>query len=601
MQQRVKWLFIAFIWILHEQETFINGLPLNGTFSSSISNNYSTDSLTTSPNTQANHSESLKNKTTLLDSFQINTWHQPKNSQDTPYVNLVLLPVAGLVCFILMVSLRCCTWQREDQKFKDRGCSYDVTNFIILTQDDADYSDVDMRSDNLSNYDTVNSYISGVPKSPWRSHSAMPSFVSLQSRIDSQMYDTVTSYRSYLQSPQGRKTFNFDKRDIAENDKLVNGRQTPQRPRKIPGTRFSIVPALDNYIRLKSLNKSPSQPESPKLLRTASESPDTLSSNGSETGAVIPRRNKKSRVSFTEKNNHCGPSRRPRTSKMVDAQTQVDLRRTKKAPSSQKLNDAKHASKDSVASIHIKDENLRQGTVSHSDLPRVHKNKLVSVNAEVYSDQNSQSKQGQVKTSVDQCVGEGGDDLSSVPLDDRIAGVNEVSEGTQIDMDSECTPQSEPLERDCPEIRINIITNPCDEECTLEEDQSPPPVVSSLLCCPSIPPKTKSETDLLKNNNNNDSTENLCRRKSCDIIQKSLGKNAKISPIGVHRTKCFCDNNRKFSLGAISNDSSSIFKSKNFGNSLSSLKDVLSLRKTNRGQDCNFLQKSDFPEKMETV
>lgn len=345
MQQRFKWLFIAFIWILHEQETFINGLPVNGTFSSSISTNNETDSLNTTRNTQKTNSENSQNKTGLLDSFLINTWHQPKNNQNSPYVNLVLLPVAALVCFLVMISLRCCTWQREDQKFKDRGCSYDVTNYIILSQNDADYSDVDMRSDNLSNYDTVNSYISGVPKSPWRAHSAMPSFVSLQSRIDSQMYDTVTSYRSYLQSPQGRKTFNFDKRDIVENDKLVNGRQTPQRPRKIPGTRFSIVPALDNYIRLKSLNKSPSQPESPKLMRTASQSPDTLSSNGSETGA-IPRRNKKSRVSFTEKNKHFEPSRRPRTCKMVDAQTQVDVdfRRNKRA-NSQKSNISRGKSK----------------------------------------------------------------------------------------------------------------------------------------------------------------------------------------------------------------------------------------------------------------
>lgn len=146
MQQRFKWLFIAFIWILHEQETFINGLPVNGTFSSSISTHNDTDSLNTTRNTQKTNSENSQNKTGLLDSFLINTWHQPKNNQNSPYVNLVLLPVAALVCFLVMISLRCCTWQREDQKFKDRGCSYDVTNYIILSQNDADYSDVDMRS-----------------------------------------------------------------------------------------------------------------------------------------------------------------------------------------------------------------------------------------------------------------------------------------------------------------------------------------------------------------------------------------------------------------------------------------------------------------------
>lgn len=597
MQQRFKWLFIAFIWILHEQETFINGLPVNGTFSSSISTHNDTDSLNTTRNTQKTNSENSQNKTGLLDSFLINTWHQPKNNQNSPYVNLVLLPVAALVCFLVMISLRCCTWQREDQKFKDRGCSYDVTNYIILSQNDADYSDVDMRSDNLSNYDTVNSYISGVPKSPWRAHSAMPSFVSLQSRIDSQMYDTVTSYRSYLQSPQGRKTFNFDKRDIVENDKLVNGRQTPQRPRKIPGTRFSIVPALDNYIRLKSLNKSPSQPESPKLMRTASQSPDTLSSNGSETGA-IPRRNKKSRVSFTEKNKHFEPSRRPRMCKMVDAQTQVDVdfRRNKRA-NSQKSNISRGKSKngENVDSFDIKnDENAEksQGNISqglnNEVSPRVHKNKLVRVDVEVYKASKPQTEQGLSGSNNDHSLKEkeNSGNCRVISQSDGNTDVREVSEGIQIDFDSETEIDSASQTNECPEIKINIIANPCDD-ISLPEEQSPPPVMSSLLCCPSIPPKTKSETDLFKNNNNNNSTENLCRRKSCDLIQKSLGKNAKISPIGVHRTKCFCDNNRKFSLGAISQESSSIFKSKNIGNSLSSLKDVLNLRRKNCGQDGN--------------
>ncbi|XP_062621444.1 uncharacterized protein LOC134283029 [Saccostrea cucullata] len=598
MLQRLKWLFIAFIWILQVKEMFINGLPLNGTFSSSISTNKSADSLNTSLNTRANQSESLSNRTTLLDSFQINTWYQSKKEHQAPGVNLVLLPVGALVCFLVMISLRFCTWQREDHKFKERGCSYDVTNYVILIQGDADYSDVDIRSETLSNYDTVNSYVSGVPKSPWRAHSAMPAYVSLQSRIDSQMYDTVTSYRSYLQSPHGRKTFNFDKKDIIENDKIVNSKQTPQRPRKIPGTRFSIVPALDNYMRLKSLNKPPSQPESPKLLRMASESPDTLSSNDSDIG-VVPRRNKKSRVSFTDKSKDCGQNRRPRKCKMVDAQTQVGFRRSKTA--SQKSNSTTNSS---MASEPIERVNSggetpeKRTSVSHeslnSDLKRSNN---IEVKAEVYNDQKFCNNRKICEPCCDRTT-EGKENLQNCYLtsqnEDHTA-VKGVTESTQFV--SERT-LSAPVSNDYAEIQINITENPY---VTPPKEQTTSTMTSSLLCCPSIPPKTKSETDLFKNNNNNSSMENLCRRKSCDIIQKSRGKNAKISPIGIHQTRCFCDNQRKFSLGAISNDTNSVFKSKNRGTSLSSLKDVLNLRKKNCEQNGNLLQKSESRSNVETV
>lgn len=605
MLQRLKWLFIVFVWILLQRETFINGLPLNGTFSSSISPNNSTESWNISINTQANHSENSPNRTTLLSSFQINSWLLPKKDRQSQYVNIVLLPVGALVCFIVMIFLRCCTWQREDQKFKDRGCSYDVTNYVILTQGDADYSDVDMRSETLSNYDTVNSHISGTPKSPWRVHSAMPSFVSLQSRIDSQMYDTVTSYRSYLQSPQGRKTFNFDKKDITENDTLVSGKQTPQRPRKIPGTRFSIVPALDNYMRLKSLNKSPSQPASPKLHRMASESPDTLSSNGSETG-VVPRRYKKSRVSFTEKSKDCIPSKRPRKCQSVDVQTQVDLRRGKRASQKSNITTTSSVATEIVDCVNTEDKSTdkstRQSFVSqHSktDLNNiVNNNTCFKFEAEVYAEQ---------KPQID-CVGcdmesgpsaedkENFKNLHSKGQNYKITDVNGVLEATPIESVCNRISHSVPVTGARTEIQINITSNPHEDVPSYERQTTP--MTSSLLCCPSIPPKTKSETDLFKNNNNNSSTENLCRRKSCDIIQKSLGKNAKISPIGVHQTKCFCDISRKFSLGAISNGSPSIFKPKNIGNSLSSMRDILTMRKKNYAQTANVLQ---APENMETV
>ncbi|XP_061163284.1 uncharacterized protein LOC133172421 [Saccostrea echinata] len=607
MLQRLKWLFIAFIWILQVKEMFINGLPVNGTFSSSISTNNSADSLNTSLNTRANQSESLSNRTTVLDSFQINTWYQSRKEHQALGVNLVLLPVGALVCFLVMISLRFCTWQREDQKFKERGCSYDVTNYVILIQGDADYSDVDIRSETLSNYDTVNSYVSGVPKSPWRAHSAMPSYVSLQSRIDSQMYDTVTSYRSYLQSPHGRKAFNFDKKDIIENDKIVNSKQTPQRPRKIPGTRFSIVPALDNYMRLKSLNKSPSQPASPKLLRMASESPDTLSSNESEIGAM-PRRNKKSRVSFTEKSKDCGQNRRPRKCKMVDAQTQVGFRRSKRA--SQKSNSTTSSSTASETVDYVnnggetkeKSTSVSQESVLQSLNSDFNLANNIKVKAEVYNVQKFCSKHKVCDSSCDQTV-EGNRNLQNCYLtsqNDKHSAVKGVSEATQFDFVSERIPLSVPVSNDYTEIQINITENPYGNV-TPPKEQTTTSMTSSLLCCPSIPPKTKSETDLFKNNNNNSSMENLCRRKSCDIIQKSRGKNAKISPIGIHKTRCFCDNKRKFSLGAISNDTNSVFKSKNIGTSLSSLKDVLNIRKKNCEQNGNLMQKSESRTNVETV
>ena len=220
-------------------------------------------------------------------------------------VNLILLPGLALVCFITMVCFRVCEWKREDMKFKTRGCSYDVTNYVILSQGDPGFDDVEI----ASNYDTISSFASVFQKNVYKTYDTITSYKSLQYRIDSRMFTQTSSYNTYLKSPI-KKTGNFDfdvripQSDVVKNGKDAvklksskeNMTKKEQVSRKIPGTRFSIVPALDNYVRLKregfQRRSTTSSPNTP------SDDTGDVSSPGTPTS---PRKNNRHRVSFTER------------------------------------------------------------------------------------------------------------------------------------------------------------------------------------------------------------------------------------------------------------------------------------------------------------
>ncbi|XP_052072848.1 uncharacterized protein LOC127710934 [Mytilus californianus] len=160
--------------------------------------------------------------------YNLDRWLANQVSKGKTVQSITIIPVLAIIAFVWIICLRVCKWMREDSKFHERGCSYDVTSYVIVTQEDQDFNDLDISTSHLV-YDTVTSK------------------KGLQNRIDHKMYDTVTSYASLL-----------------KYNTAMNARRSPTpevlKPEVTKGTvqkkgRFYIAPVIDNYVRLKnSLN-----------------------------------------------------------------------------------------------------------------------------------------------------------------------------------------------------------------------------------------------------------------------------------------------------------------------------------------------------------
>lgn len=166
--------------------------------------------------------------------YNLDQWLSNQVSKGKTFQSITIIPVLAIIAFLWIICLRVCKWMREDSKFHERGCSYDVTSYVIVTQEDQDFNDLNISTSHMV-YDTVTSK------------------KGLQNRIDHKMYDTVTSYASLL-----------------KYNTAMNARRSPtpeiQKPEEIKETvqkngRFYIAPVIDNYVRLKnSLNSKKLKP-----------------------------------------------------------------------------------------------------------------------------------------------------------------------------------------------------------------------------------------------------------------------------------------------------------------------------------------------------
>ncbi|XP_050409383.1 uncharacterized protein LOC126824233 [Patella vulgata] len=132
----------------------------------------------------------------------------------TKALNLTILPILAVLAFLTCICLKCCKWFRDSVK-KREGDDDDETGFVIITEGDNEYNDVEFRSDTTSmGYDTVSSYTSFIRRNnhydtvtsvrslqlPRHSdtHNSYRSF--LLQRLDGSRQNTVSSYRSFLQN-----------------------------------------------------------------------------------------------------------------------------------------------------------------------------------------------------------------------------------------------------------------------------------------------------------------------------------------------------------------------------------------------------------------
>lgn len=174
-------------------------------------------------------------------------------------VNLAFLPSFALILFIVLICLRICVWYREEFKYKSRGCSYDITSYVILSQGDDKFRNIDIKSDTNS-YDTFNSITSFLRRNP-QIHDTIHSTGSLQNRIDAKIYETVRSYTPILKKvhqnnetellpiPAGKRS----RKTSLPNSYTVS---LEAKEVRIKDTRFRVVPALDNHWKHVSMRNS---------------------------------------------------------------------------------------------------------------------------------------------------------------------------------------------------------------------------------------------------------------------------------------------------------------------------------------------------------
>lgn len=172
----------------------------------------------------------LKTGNTGPVTYDLESWLSKQRPAVINSQNLTIIPILALIAFLWMVCLRICGWIREDSKLKERGCSYDVTSYVILTQEDKEFEALSMSSSQMSNflYDTMSS-----SRSP-------------QNQIDNKMYDTVTSYTSIL-----RQHYLKNARSSTPDKTLLDSSNLFLHKKG----RFQVIPVIDNYIRLKNRSK----------------------------------------------------------------------------------------------------------------------------------------------------------------------------------------------------------------------------------------------------------------------------------------------------------------------------------------------------------
>lgn len=169
----------------------------------------------------------LKKNTSEPVTYDLEQWLANQIPTKKKFPNLTILPILALLSFLWFVCLRICNWIREDSKFDERGCSYDVTSYVIVTQEDKDFHDVNHSNSHLL-YDTITSSRS------------------LQHRIDDKMYDTVTSYTSILRQNNAKNARRSPTPDHCKNE-IPHPKDQLQKK-----GRFYITPVIDNYVRLKN-------------------------------------------------------------------------------------------------------------------------------------------------------------------------------------------------------------------------------------------------------------------------------------------------------------------------------------------------------------
>ncbi|XP_069134973.1 uncharacterized protein [Argopecten irradians] len=196
-------------------------------------------------------------------SFPDTNEHQTDSETNSDF-NLAFLPGLAILFLVIFVFFRACKWYRESSKIKDRGCSYDVASYVILVQGDKNFNNVDIGD----NYDTVNSFSSYLRSGAYET---ITSARSLQYRMDSQMYDTVTSYSNYLQKMERENNLEIEMKQVSSEispspKRTLFAKKAAKSEMKLPQeSRFSIKPALDNYMRLKGTNQK--SPISPRTVR----------------------------------------------------------------------------------------------------------------------------------------------------------------------------------------------------------------------------------------------------------------------------------------------------------------------------------------------
>ncbi|GFO29620.1 hypothetical protein PoB_005612500 [Plakobranchus ocellatus] len=149
-----------------------------------------------------------------------------KNDGEVVTPNLAFLPILALFLVVMCSLLKAYKWSRENSRLKARGdveiWDEDDVNYSILQEGDKNYLHVDIRGDGASLYDTVNSFgmlgNGNVPSPSCAHHPYQDSVTSYKSllmqRADGSQYDSVKSYKAFLQ----RVTQN---KDVAVEVKLL--------------------------------------------------------------------------------------------------------------------------------------------------------------------------------------------------------------------------------------------------------------------------------------------------------------------------------------------------------------------------------------------
>ncbi|XP_070204244.1 uncharacterized protein [Littorina saxatilis] len=176
--------------------------------------------------------EDLKKENDALsaDSLKVRSETRPVNKSKTPVwydtagwlpkhgirqdrsVNLIVLPMLVIFCFVLGVCLKCYSWVRDQDRIKARGqldFEDDEINYEIITAGEQGYREVDIRSDCTSMYDTINSFrslrlpinehtVTSIKSLPPNTFETYRKLV-LQKTKDGTVYDSVHSYKTFLE------------------------------------------------------------------------------------------------------------------------------------------------------------------------------------------------------------------------------------------------------------------------------------------------------------------------------------------------------------------------------------------------------------------